>query len=81
MLRCRMHIRVSAEPMSLVAPGGEQSAADAGQGHPHTSPSLVCMVGAGWLLTGTIRAGMHWALGTLYAGGSLFFSTINPQIK
>lgn len=24
MLRCRMHMRVSAEPMSLVAPGGER---------------------------------------------------------
>lgn len=73
MLRCRMHIRVSAEPMSLVAPGGEQSAADTGQGHPNTSPRPVCTVGTGWLMTGMFSIGMHWALGTLYTGGGLFF--------
>lgn len=81
MLRCRMHIRVSAEPMSLVAPGGEQSAAGKGQGRPHTSPSPVCTAGAGWLVTGTISAGKHWALGTLWVGSGLFFPTINPQNK
>ena len=42
MLRCRMHMRVSAEPMSLVAPGGERNAVDEGQGTPphQSQPSL-----------------------------------------
>lgn len=35
MLRCRMHMRVSAEPMSLVAPvGGSETLLMRGRGHP-----------------------------------------------
>lgn len=62
MLRCRMHIRVSAEPMSLVAPVGSKVLLTRGRDTPTPVPAPFVQ----WEQVVCDRDEEHWdALGTL----------------